>query len=223
MAKLSIIIPTLNEAGGIEHTLRPLQTWRQQGHEVIVADGGSVDQTITLATPLADRVIHASKGRARQMNEGAQQASGDVLLFLHADTALPENSDELISSALTTKSWGRFDVRLSGRQWLLRVVEFMMNWRSRLSGIATGDQAIFVRRELFEQIDGYADIPLMEDIDFSKRLKQHSRPACISTPLLTSSRRWEKHGILNTIVLMWRLRLAYFFGVSPEQLSKHYQ
>lgn len=221
--RLSIIIPTFNEASSIEHTLLSLQTLRQLGHEVIIADGGSVDQTITLAVPLVDWVIHASKGRARQMNEGAQQASGDVLLFLHADTTLPKNAAELISNTIILKPWGRFNVRLSGQQWPLRMVEFMMNWRSRLSGIATGDQAIFVQRELFGQIDGYADIPLMEDIDISKRLKHHSRPACITTALLTSSRRWENHGILNTILLMWRLRLAYFLGASPEQLVKHYQ
>lgn len=223
MTKISVIIPTLNEADGIERTLQSLQALRQQGHEIIVADGGSTDKTITLAMPLADHAIHTSKGRARQMNEGAQQADGEILLFLHADTTLPENAAELILSALASKSWGRFNVRLSGPQRPLRVVEFMMNWRSRLSGIATGDQAIFIRRELFQQIGGYADIPLMEDIDISKRLKADSKPACITRPLTTSSRRWEQHGIFKTILLMWRLRLAYFLGVNPEQLVKRYQ
>ncbi len=223
MVKLSIIIPTLNEAAEIEETLQALQTLRQQGHQLIVTDGGSVDKTVTLATPLVDLVIHAPKGRARQMNTGVQHASGELLLFLHADTLLPLNSIDLISEAIKKKQWGRFDVQLSGRQPLLRLVEFMMNWRSRLSGIATGDQAIFVQRELFEKIGGYADIPLMEDIELSKRLKHHGRPACINTPLITSSRRWEAQGILNTILLMWRLRLAYFLGASPEQLIKRYQ
>ncbi len=223
MVKLSIIIPTLNEAAEIEETLQALQTLRQQGHQLIVTDGGSVDKTVTLATPLVDLVIHAPKGRARQMNTGVQHASGELLLFLHADTLLPLNSIDLISEAIKKKQWGRFDVQLSGRQPLLRLVEFMMNWRSRLSGIATGDQAIFVQRELFEKIGGYADIPLMEDIELSKRLKHHGHPACINTPLITSSRRWEAQGILNTILLMWRLRLAYFLGASPEQLIKRYQ
>ncbi len=223
MLKLSVVIPTLNEADNIEATLLPLQSLRQQGHEVIVADGGSHDQTTTLTSPLTDQLINTPKGRARQMNNGARQASGDTLLFLHADTTLPTNAIELISEALVSKPWGRFDVRLSGQQALLRIVEFMMNWRSRLSGVATGDQAIFIRRELFSKLGGFADIPLMEDINLSKRLKYYSRPACINTPVTTSSRRWEEHGILNTILLMWRLRLAYFFGATPEQLSKRYQ
>ncbi len=223
MDRVSIIIPTFNEADNIVATLRPLQSLRQQGHEIIVADGGSSDETIKLARPLAEHVIDSPKGRAQQMNSGAQQASGVMLLFLHADTLLPNNAVELIQENLKTKSWGRFDVRLSGRQPFLRVVELMMNWRSRLSGIASGDQAIFVRRELFTQLGGYADIPLMEDIDISKRLKRYSRPACIKTKLTTSSRRWEEYGIIKTIILMWRLRLAYFFGTKPEQLARLYR
>jgi len=222
MDNISIIVPTFNEADNIVATLLPLQALRQQGHEIIVADGGSDDATIELARPLADQIINAARGRARQMNAGAQQASGDVLLFLHADTLLPNNAVELIQHCLQTKQWGRFDVHLTGRQALLRVVEFMMNWRSRLSGIATGDQAIFVKRALFDDIGGYADIPLMEDIDLSKRLKHQGHPACIKTPLTTSSRRWEQHGIFKTILLMWRLRLAYFFGAKPEQLARLY-
>lgn len=223
MLKLSVIIPTLDEADNIETTLLPLQPLRQQGHEVIVADGGSHDQTTSLASPLTDQLINAPKGRARQMNAGAQQASGDALLFLHADTSLPTNAIELISEALVNKPWGRFDVKLGGHQSLLRMVEFMMNWRSRLSGIATGDQAIFIRRELFTKIGGFTNIPLMEDINISKRLKYYSRPACVKATVTSSSRRWEQHGILNTILLMWRLRLAYFFGATAEQLGKRYQ
>ncbi len=223
MDSVSIVIPTFNEADNIVATLRPLQSLRQQGHEIIVADGGSSDETIELARPLADHILDTAKGRARQMNGGAQQASGVMLLFLHADTLLPNNAVELIQKNLQTKSWGRFDVRLSGRQPFLRLVELMMNWRSRLSGIASGDQAIFVRRELFTQLGGYTDIPLMEDIDISKRLKRHSRPACIKTKLTTSSRRWEEYGIIKTIILMWRLRLAYFFGTKPEQLARLYR
>lgn len=223
MDNISIIVPTFNEADNIVATLLPLQSLRQQGHEIIVADGGSNDATIELANPLADQIINAPRGRARQMNTGARQANGDVLLFLHADTLLPDNAVELIQHCLQTKLWGRFDVHLTGRQALLRVVEFMMNWRSRLSGIATGDQAIFVKRALFDDIGGYADIPLMEDIDISKRLKHRSHPACIKAKLITSSRRWEEYGIFKTIILMWRLRLAYFFGAKPEQLARLYR
>jgi len=223
MEIVSIIVPTFNEADNIVATLQPLQSLRQQGHEIIVADGGSDDATIELTSPLVDHLINAPKGRARQMNCGAQQASGDVFLFLHADSQLPGNAIELIQRDLQTRQWGRFDVRLSGKQPFLRVVESMMNWRSRLSGIATGDQAIFVKRTLFENIGGYADIPLMEDVDISKRLKHHSQPACIKARLTTSSRRWEKFGIFKTIMLMWRLRLAYFFGTKPEQLARLYR
>jgi len=223
MDSVAIIVPTFNEFDNIVATLQPLQSLRQQGHEIIVADGGSDDKTIELARSLADRVINTAKGRARQMNDGAQHASSEVLLFLHADTQLPGNAVELIQQSLPQKKWGRFDVRLSGKQPLLRVVELMMNWRSRLSGIASGDQAIFIRRDLFESIGGYADIPLMEDIAISKSLKRHGRPACIKTRLTTSSRRWEENGIFKTIILMWRLRLAYFFGVKPEQLARLYR
>jgi len=223
MNNVSIVVPTFNEADNIVATLLPLQVLRQQGHEIIVADGGSDDATIELASPLSDKIINAPRGRARQMNAGAQIANSDVLLFLHADTLLPDNAVELIQHSLQTKQWGRFDVQLSGRQPLLRVVALMMNWRSRLSGIASGDQAIFINRALFDSIGGYADIPLMEDIDISKRLKHLSHPACINARLTTSSRRWEQHGILKTIILMWRLRLAYFLGAKPEQLARLYR
>jgi len=223
MDKVSIIVPTFNEADNIVATLQPLQSLRQQGHEIIIADGGSDDATIKLARPLADHAINSARGRGRQMNSGAQQAGGDVLLFLHADTLLPDNAIDLIQQGLQTKSWGRFDVQLTGRQPLLRIIELMMNWRSRITGIATGDQAIFIKRELFNNIGGYADIALMEDIAISKTLRHHSRPACIKKKLTTSSRRWEQYGILKTVILMWRLRLAYYCGAKPEQLSRLYR
>lgn len=223
MDKVSIIVPTFNEADNIVATLQPLQSLRQQGHEIIIADGGSDDVTIKLARPLADHIIDSAKGRARQMNSGAQQAGGDVLLFLHADTLLPSRAVELIQQGLQTTSWGRFDVQLTGRQPLLRIIELMMNWRSGITGIATGDQAIFIKRELFNNIGGYADIAIMEDIAISKTLRRHSRPACIKAKLTTSSRRWEQYGILKTVILMWRLRLAYFCGAKPEQLARLYR
>ncbi|MFC1748656.1 TIGR04283 family arsenosugar biosynthesis glycosyltransferase [Pseudomonadota bacterium] len=221
--KISIIIPTFNEVDNIEETLLPLQAWRQQGHEIILADGGSHDETIALAEPLVDQVVNSPKGRANQMNCGAKNTNGDVLLFLHADTRLPHNSPRLIRHALQQKQWGRFDVALTGQHRMFRVIEFMMNQRSRLTGIATGDQAIFVTRALFEKINGFAKIPLMEDIEFSKRLKKNGQPACVHNKLTTSSRRWEEYGIFKTILLMWRLRLAYFFGAKPEQLKKSYR
>jgi rSAM/selenodomain-associated transferase 2 len=221
---LSIIIPTLNEEDIITNTLERLKVLREAGHEVIVADGRSFDNTYGLAAQFADSVLLAEEGRGWQMNAGAEYANNDILLFLHADTRLPDNADQLINQALQEdgKSWGRFDVKLSGKARLLRLVERMINWRSSFTGIATGDQAIFVKVSTFKQIDGFADIPLMEDLDLSRRLKRITRPVCIKTPVITSSRRWEQNGIIRTILLMWSLRLAYSLGVSPETLKKYY-
>lgn len=223
--RISIVIPALNEAGGIAATLGALQTLRAQGHELIVVDGGSEDDTIDHAAPLCDKLLTAPRGRARQMNAGARVASGDVLWFLHADTLAPPRAAGDLLTALSRPGcdWGRFDVRLSGRRPLLRVVEAAMNLRSRWSGIATGDQGLFVRRALFERLGGFPDIPLMEDVAFSRLLKQQGAPACLSTRLLTSSRRWEEYGMLRTVFLMWRLRFAYWRGVSPRQLHAWYR
>jgi rSAM/selenodomain-associated transferase 2 len=212
--RLSVVVPALNEARGIRAALEALAPLRARGHEVIVVDGGSSDGTAEIASPLCDRVVHAPRGRAVQMNAGARAAGGDVLVFLHADTRLPAQF-EIPPAAL----WGRFDVRIEGRHPLLRVVACAMNLRSRLTGIATGDQAIFVRRAAF---DGFPEIPLMEDVAFSKAMKRRARPACLRASVLTSGRRWESRGVLRTIVLMWRLRLMYFFGAHPERLSRIY-
>lgn len=223
--RLSVVIPALNEAHHIAATLQPLQLLRAGGVEVIVVDGGSTDNTTMLARPLAGTVIPSPCGRARQMNAGALRAHGDILLFLHADTRLPENAASAIRDGLahSGRAWGRFDVHLSGHSLLLRVVERMMNLRSRLTGIATGDQAIFVRREVFRAVGGFPDIPLMEDIAFSRALKKAcGAPLCLAETVITSSRRWEEHGILRTILLMWRLRLAYFLGAAPERLARRY-
>jgi rSAM/selenodomain-associated transferase 2 len=222
---ISVIMPALNEAGGIVDTLQALQDMRRRGHEVIVVDGGSTDNTVALCTPLVDRVIVAATGRARQMQAGAALARGSVLWFLHADTRAPRDADRTIIAALGfgDRRWGRFDVRFPQAGLLLRVVATLMNLRSRLTGIATGDQGIFVTRELFERVNGYPQIPLMEDIAFSHLLKHASRPARLPEKLVTAARRWQAHGTLRTVLLMWSLRLAYFLGAPPARLARFYK
>lgn len=217
--RLSVVIPTLNEARGIRAALEALAPLRERGHELIVADGGSADGTAQIAQALCDRVVHSERGRALQMNAGARAATGDVLLFLHADTRLPFHADRMIFQGLRLSRWGRFDVEIEGSHPLLKVVAWAMNLRSRLTGIATGDQAIFVRRDAFA---AFPEIPLMEDIAFSAAMKRGGRPACLRSRVLTSGRRWESRGVLRTIVLMWRLRLLYFLGATPERLARRY-
>jgi rSAM/selenodomain-associated transferase 2 len=222
--RLSIIVPVLNEAEMIAEALSALAPLRQRGAEVIVVDGGSHDATIGLARPHADQVLAAARGRATQMNAGATVAGGDVLLFLHADTRLPRNADALVAEELarSRRSWGRFDIAIASRSPMLRVVACAMNLRSRLTGIATGDQGIFVAREAFARVGGFPDIPLMEDVAASRALKRISAPLCITARATTSPRRWEQHGILRTIVLMWRVRLAYSLGADPADLARRY-
>lgn len=222
--QLSVIIPALNEAGCIRELCRALQPLRSRGHEVILVDGGSDDHTLALGKPLVDRVLCSARGRASQMRAGAAAANGTILWFLHADTGVPDNPDHLILAALENSrtEWGRFDVLLSDRHLVLRSVAYLMNLRSCISGIATGDQGIFVSRSLYEKAGGVPSLPLMEDVAFSRALKKHGRPACIRQKLLTSARRWKKHGIARTILTMWGLRLAYFIGISPHHLAKYY-
>jgi rSAM/selenodomain-associated transferase 2 len=221
---LSIIVPVLDEAGIIADTLRALAPLRQRGAEVIVADGGSRDGTVDLARPAADQVIVAPRGRAAQMNAGAALARGDVLVFLHADSRLPDGADDLVRAGLERcgRAWGRFDIAIAGQRRLLAVVAGAINLRSRLGGIATGDQAIFVRRDVFAAVGGFPDIALMEDVALTRTLKRVSRPLCIAAKVTTSGRRWEQHGVLRTILLMWRLRLAYFLGAEPAALARRY-
>lgn len=220
---VSIILPVLNEAGGIVQVLERLQAFRTQGAEIIVVDGGSTDGTPQLARPLVDCVTTAPRGRGRQMNAGAAGATGGILLFLHADTTLPPAALTAIAEAIGQGArWGRFDVRIEGSIRGLGMVAFMMNWRSRLTGIATGDQAIFVTREAFQQLGGYKEIPLMEDIAFSAAMRKAGPPACLKEKVSTSGRRWEKHGLLRTILLMWWLRLRFHLGASPIDLAREY-
>ncbi len=221
-ARLSIIIPTLNEAAEIEARLAALAPLRQCGAQLIVADGGSSDATVQCAAPWVDIIINAPRGRAAQMNAGAQHATAPTILFLHADTVLPDDAPALIDHALARYAWGRFDITLTGAHPMLRVIAALMNWRSRVSGIATGDQAIFVRRNVFEKLGGFAPIALMEDIELCTRLKKISEPACIKQHVISSGRRWQRHGVWRTIWLMWRLRLAYFCGADPTQLARQY-
>jgi len=224
MTALSIIIPTLNEAAGIVRTLMALQPLRRRGSEVIVVDGGSTDDTCALAAPLVDSVIKAPRERAKQMNVGTRYARGDMLLFLHADTRLPETADSLLASELADARWvwGRFDVAIEGAHPLLKVVAWSMNRRSRFTGIATGDQAMFVRRHAFATVGGFPEIPLMEDVALSRNLKCLGRPLCLRERAVTSGRRWEQRGVLRTIFLMWRLRGSYWLGVDPTRLAQAY-
>ena len=221
--RLSIIIPVLNEAETLAARLAALQALRAGGVEVIVVDGGSADDSPARAAPLADRVITAPRGRGRQMNAGAEQATGEVLLFLHADTVLPDLATERIEAAVTGGAlWGRFDVRIDGASVMLPIVAALMNGRSRLTGIATGDQAIFATREAFARVGGFPDIPLMEDIAFSSTMRRIARPACLTEKVTTSGRRWEKHGVWRTILTMWWLRLRFWLGASPQTLAREY-
>ncbi len=222
--KVSFVIPALNEAEHIVDTLQSLQCYRTQGHQVIVVDGGSADDTAALAGPYADTVLSSGAGRALQMNRGIDAADGDVLLFLHADTRLPAGAAERVAKAVEGGCfWGRFNVRLTGRRAVFRVIELMMNLRSCVTGVATGDQAIFVSRESIDIVGRFPALPLMEDVVFSKRLRSLDWPACLRQRVLTSSRRWEENGVWRTVLLMWRLRLLFFFGVPAEKLAKQYR
>ncbi|MEO5845558.1 MAG: TIGR04283 family arsenosugar biosynthesis glycosyltransferase [Caldimonas sp.] len=219
--RLSIVVPALDEAEGIAAALDALAAPRALGHEVIVVDGGSGDATLSLSRARADVAIAGPRGRARQMNAGAAVARGDVLLFLHADTRLPRLGTERIAAAVAKgAAWGRFDVRVEGRSPMLIVVAALMNARSRWTGIATGDQAMFVRRDLFERVGGFPDQPLMEDVELSSRLRACAPPACLRERVVTSGRRWESRGVWPTIVLMWRLRWCYWRGAPADELAR---
>jgi rSAM/selenodomain-associated transferase 2 len=220
--KISVIIPVLNEESSIETTLSALT--RLAPYEVIVVDGGSTDRTRELVAQFPVKMIDSERGRARQMNCGAAQAGGDILLFLHADTRLPQKAWDDIRAALGDPRCvgGRFDVDLEGSHWMLKIISGLINYRSRASKVATGDQALFVRRVIFEGIGGYPEIPLMEDIALCRRLKRCGKLACLRSRVVTSARRWEKDGVWRTIFKMWTLKLAYLAGISPARLKHFY-
>ncbi|NYR08982.1 glycosyltransferase family 2 protein [Psychrobacter sp. BI730] len=231
--KLSIIIPILNEADNLPELMAQIVSLAPAPQQVILVDGGSVDGSVTVAKEMLKsietaqsiidwHVIDSTIGRAQQMNAGAMLATGDVLLFLHADTELPADAIDNVQQAVAQYDWGRFNVRLDSHEPLLNIVGLMINQRSRLMDIATGDQAIFIKKSLFEQIGGYPDQPLMEDIELCKRLKKISRPACLKSKVTTSARRWQQHGTWRTIFLMWHLRFDYWRGVSPKVLKQRY-
>jgi rSAM/selenodomain-associated transferase 2 len=220
--KVSIVVPTLNEEGVLARTL---ERARQPGvQEIIVVDGGSSDATCAVAARAADLVLSAPRGRATQMNAGAARARGDILLFLHADTLVPTGFAQAVVAACQQPEvvGGRFDVNLEPSTPLIRLTGALMNRRSRLTHISTGDQTLFIRRDIFEQLGGYADVPLMEDIELSRRMKRAGRIACLSERVTTSARRWQKNGVVRTILLMWSLRVLYFCGVSPARLHRIY-
>ena len=222
--RISIIVPALNEAGGIAAALAVLAPLRRRGQEVIVVDGGSSDGTAALSRGAADRVVPAPRGRASQLNTGAAIARGEILLFLHADTHLPEDADVKVLEGLasTGRAWGRFDVRIEGKSRWLPLIAFLMNLRSRATGIATGDQAMFVRREVFVRSGGFPAVALMEDVALSRSLKRVSRPLCLADRVVTSGRRWDSRGALRTVLLMAWLRLQFFFGAEPSRLARLY-
>jgi rSAM/selenodomain-associated transferase 2 len=226
--KISFILPVLNEASLIRSQLRGLQAYRAEGHEIVLIDGGSSDDTIENAAGLADRIEISAPGRSTQMNQGAELAQGDLLLFLHIDTSLPAQADQLIAAAMNPvahkqrRQWGWFDIRLSNPSLAYRIIAAAMNLRARCTAVCTGDQALFVTAELFHRLGGFPAIPLMEDIAMSKLLRRAAKPAPIKTAALTSNRRWQQHGLVKTVLLMWWLRLRYFLGVSPQVLVKQY-
>jgi len=220
---LSIVVPALNEADVIADTLGDLRLAMPAAAELIVADGGSTDGTPDVARGLADRLVTAPAGRAAQQNAGAGVARGEVLWFVHADTRVPAEAFVQLQRALAAGAvWGRFDARLDGRHPGLPMVAWLMNHRSCLTGIATGDQGLFVTREAFRRVGGFPSIPLMEDVEISRRLKRVGRCQCLPGPLLTSARRWDRDGLMRTVMLMWRLRLAFFFGADPAELHRRY-
>ncbi len=223
--RISIIVPVLDDADALRSQAALLRAAQAQGHEVIIVDGGSRDHSRRVAGEITAKLIDCERGRAVQMNAGADAAEGETLLFLHADTRLEPGALQNLLAQRERRGdafWGRFDVHLDGDHWLFRVIALMMNLRSRITGVATGDQAMCVSSVLFRRMGGFPEIPLMEDVALSKRLRRCAPPVCLKPPVVTSTRRWESHGIVSTMLLMWRLRLGYFLGVDPARLARIY-
>lgn len=221
---ISVIVPVLNEAPRLPALLREVQRVLPAA-EIVVVDGGSTDGSGAAAAGVPGiRALGARRGRARQMNAGAAAARGDTFLFLHADTRLPAEAGAALREALADPAvvGGRFDVRLDNPRLPFRAIETLMNWRSRLTGIATGDQALFVRATTFRALGGFPDIPLMEDVEFSRRLKRVGKVAKLRARVVTTARKWERDGLTRTILLMWSLRLLYFLGTDPTWLHRRY-
>jgi rSAM/selenodomain-associated transferase 2 len=220
--RISVIVPVLNEEKSIAASLMELQ--RLKPEEMIIVDGGSSDETREICQRFGVELYLSHPGRAAQMNFGAQRASGDVLLFLHADTRLPPSAFDDIRAALQDRQvlGGRFDLELDSPRPLLKLIGFMISLRSRLSKVGTGDQAIFVRREIFAELGGYADIPLMEDVALSRALKRRGAVACLRSRVVSSARRWEMEGIWRTVLKMWTLKTLYLLGISPVRLKRYY-
>ncbi|MDH5356585.1 MAG: TIGR04283 family arsenosugar biosynthesis glycosyltransferase [Gammaproteobacteria bacterium] len=217
---ISIIIPTLNEAGYLSQALTTLfDNIDQSRVEVIISDGGSQDATLAIAGQFPCRITSGAMGRSIQMNQGSQLAKGEWLFFMHADSSLPVNWRSEIENA---EAWGFFPVKLSGQSGLFRIIEYAMSLRSSITNIATGDQGLFFKRSFFNQLTGFPEIPIMEDIAISKNARQLYNPGIANSAIITSSRRWEKNGIVKTVLLMWWLRLAYWFGASPDRLHRLY-
>jgi rSAM/selenodomain-associated transferase 2 len=220
---LSVVIPMLNEETQLPDLVHNLRSNLPRETEIVVVDGGSTDASVEVCRNAGLKVVTSAAGRALQMNRGAQDVRGDVILFLHADTRLPPQAFDLIQTAMEKCVWGRFDIKIEGAPQFLKVVAWLINLRSRITGIATGDQAIFVKSNVFKEMGGFPRQPLMEDVDLSAQLKKRSRPACLRTVVRTSGRRWEKHGVFRTIVLMWWLRWQHWIGVPLERIARSYK
>ena len=225
MSSLSIIIPVLNEERYLNTNKKQLVSLLEDGHEILVVDGGSQDESMHSADALGCKVFSTRASRGHQLHQGAKHSKNDILLFLHADTLLPPDAVQVIAQVLAKSQahWGRFNVRFTNPRWMFRVIAWFMNKRSCLSGIVTGDHALFIKREFYFSCGGFMDIPIMEDVEFCRRLKKNASPVCLSEEVVTSSRRWEHSGILKTVITMWALRLLFFFGRSPEKLTRLYK
>jgi len=223
-SSVAVVIPILNEATSLMENGKQFQ-FLANCYDVMFCDGGSEDETCSLLQKYNLDYCHSPRGRALQMNTGAKFSKADIIVFIHADTSLSSSHIQAIQDVMSRESivGGRFDIRLSGQSLAFRIIEFMINLRSRITGISTGDQCQFVRRSVFEEIGGFPEQALMEDVAFSKRLKEYGEIACLNNKVITSSRRWEKHGIVKTVLLMWKLRFLYWLGTSPEKLAEIYR